>query len=539
MQGLRSSRRSGSIRRPTRERLEGEEGWLALALGVATGIALIDGIAGSTYVLVGFLALPPIVASATTASRPTTVVAAYCLLLALASMFWHSNLSGQYVIWIVGVALAGGLSAWNAMLREELSAGARGGAVLGGLSRRNDAPQEEVGTAERIVEAAVPDLASVAILDLVDSDGAIGAAAVATSDPGLTKRLRRIREGVRINPGGQVPVAEVIRTGERRLYRQMGDAEHRANAVDERHLELLREVRLRSLLIVPLSERGETIGALSLGSLESDDRYGSAEVAFAEELAKRAAAGINNARLHDRQARLSRTLQANLLPPALPRVKGLEIAAGFRPAAGPEEQIGGDFYDVFQRGESSWKAVIGDVCGKGPKAAALTSLMRDTLRASALRGETPSESLTLLNAAILEAGTDRRFCTSAVVRLDLGSPTVLTVSNGGHPPPLLLRKGGVVEEIGPPGTLLGVYDDPELVDTTAELRKGDSVMLYTDGLFEVPPEQGAEVLSVKDLLAQCKGMSAAKTAAAIEARVLEAQGGDPHDDIAILVLRRT
>ena len=511
-----------------------------LAIGIATAIAVIDGVAGSMYVLVGFLALPPIVASATTGARPTAVVAGYCLLLALASILWNATLTGQYVIWIVGVGLAGGLSVWSAMLREQLSAGARGGAVLGGLTSRDDARDEELGAAERLVKAAVPELASVAIVDLVDEDGAIGASAVAATDRGLSKRLKRIRDSLSIDPGGRIPVAQVIRSGERRVYRGMGDAERREMAVNQRHLDFLRDVRPRSLLVVPLQTHGETIGALSLGSLESDNRYGPGEIAFAEELASRAAAGISTARLYERQAKLARTLQANLLPRALPRIKGLEIAAGFRPAARPGAPIGGDFYDVFQLGESSWNAAIGDVCGKGPEAAAVTSLMRDTLRASALRGETPRESLALLNAAILEAGGgDGRFCTSAIVRVDLGSPAVLTVSSGGHPPPLLLRKGGSVEEIGPPGTLLGIYEDPTLADTATKLRKGDLVMLYTDGLFEIPPQYGTQRVSVAEMLAECRGMSAAEAAAAIEERVLEAHGGVPQDDIAILVLRRT
>jgi sigma-B regulation protein RsbU (phosphoserine phosphatase) len=221
------------------------------------------------------------------------------------------------------------------------------------------------------------------------------------------------------------------------------------------------------------------------------------------------------------------------MPGALPKIDGLEIAARFRPVAG---EIGGDFYDLFQIGKDKWEAVIGDACGKGPEAAALTSVMRDTLRAAALRGDRPSETLLLLNAALRDAG-DGGFCTASCMRLEAGSELRLVVCNGGHPPPLILRGGGAVEPIGPSGTLLGVYDDIDLVDTSIALTKGDLVMLYTDGLFDVSANTPGEPDPVKRMLARCKGMGAEETAAAIETAVLERQGGEPQDDIAIVVLR--
>jgi sigma-B regulation protein RsbU (phosphoserine phosphatase) len=181
--------------------------------------------------------------------------------------------------------------------------------------------------------------------------------------------------------------------------------------------------------------------------------------------------------------------------------------------------------------------VIGDVCGKGPEAAALTSVMRDTLRAAALRDDGPSEALSLLNAAILNAG-EGRFCTASCARLELGARTRLTVCNGGHPPPLVLRKEGGVEPIGPPGTLLGIYDDIDFVETSVALKKGDLVMLYTDGLFDVSPGLRSRVEPVEQVLARCKGMSADEVATAIEASAVEGQRGEPQDDMAILVLRR-
>jgi serine phosphatase RsbU (regulator of sigma subunit) len=479
--------------------------------------------------------LPPIIASATTSVRATIFVAGYCVALGLMSIFWHSDLA----LWRTFtrellISLAAVLSVWNAVRREELVAAARGGAMLAGGLTPLDNALEESGVVEDVVRMAVPDLAELAIVDLVGSDGSIGAVAIDAADSRVARKIKRSRRTRRIQPGASQAIAEVVATGERRYYTDMGDPAMREIAIDAGHLEVVREVRPRSTLIVPLQSRGRTIGALTLVSLENDDRYGEGEVAMAEELAQRAAAALTNARLHDEQAHLARALQRALMPGALPKIQGLEVATRFRPVAG---EIGGDFYDLFQLEESSWAAVIGDVCGKGPEAATLTSLMRDTLRASALRGESPSDTLGLLNAAIRETVTDDRFCTAAYARFDLDRAR-LTVCNGGHPPPLVLRKDGSVEAIGPPGTLLGIYEEIELVDTSVTLKKGDLAMLYTDGLFDVAPKPRAAVATpVAEQLASCKGMGAEETAAAIEALAIEGQSGEPQDDIAIVVLR--
>ncbi|MDX6616669.1 MAG: hypothetical protein QOD60_1760 [Solirubrobacterales bacterium] len=497
-------------------------------------IIIVDGVGGNQFVFAGFLILPPIIASATTSVRVTVFVSGYCVALGLMSIFWHSDLA----LWRTFtrellIALAAMLSVWNAVRREELVAEARGGAMLAGGLTPLDNALEESSVVEGVARMAVPELAELAIVDLVGSDGSIGAVAVEAADPRVERKIKRSRRTRRIQRGASQAIAEVVATGEPRYYTDMGDAAMREIAIDAGHLKVVRDVRPRSTLIVPLKNRGRTIGALTLVSLLNDDRFGKGEVAMAEELAQRAAIALANAKLHDEQAHLARALQRALMPGALPMIEGLEIATRFRPVAG---EIGGDFYDLFQLSEHSWAAVIGDVCGKGPEAATLTSLMRDTLRASALRGESPSDTLGLLNAAIREAVSDDRFCTAAYARFDLDRAR-LTVCNGGHPPPLVLRKDGSVEAIGPAGTLLGIYDVIELVDTSVTLKKGDLAMLYTDGLFDVAPKSSSKTAPVAEQLARCKGMGAEETAAAIEASALEGQRGEPQDDIAIVVLR--
>jgi serine phosphatase RsbU (regulator of sigma subunit) len=532
---VRSSGRSGSVRRPAIERPEREDLWALFSVALATLIIVVDGVGGNQFVFAGFLVLPPIIASTTTSVRATILVAGYCVALGLMSVFWHGDLAlWRTFLREILIALAALLSVWNAVRREALVASARGGAMLASGLTPLDNALEESGVGDDVVKMAVPDLAELAIVDLVGSDGSIGAVAVKAADPAITRKITSARRTRRIDRGASQAMAEVIASGEQRHYTHMTDVAMREIAIDDGHLKIIRDVRPRSTLIVPLQARGRTIGTLTLVSLENDDRYGKGEVAMAEEIAARAATALVNARLHDEQAHLARALQRALIPGALPKIEGVEVAASFRPVAG---EIGGDFYDIFQIGPDKWKAVIGDACGKGPEAAALTSVMRDTLRAAALRGDTPSGTLQLLNAAIRDAG-EGRFCTASCVRLEAGSAPRLVVCNGGHPPPLVLRSDGTVEAIGPSGTLLGVYDDIDLIDTSVALKKGDLAMLFTDGLFDVSSKP-ANGETIGAMLARCKGKSAEETVAAIEAAVIERQSGEPQDDIAILAMRLT
>ena len=166
---------------------------------------------------------------------------------------------------------------------------------------------------------------------------------------------------------------------------------------------------------------------------------------------------------------MARTLQGSLLPRELPEIPGVELAARYL-AAGEGNEVGGDFYDCFETGAGDWALVIGDVCGKGAEAAALTALARYTVRAAALQTRSPSAVLAQLNAALLRDRHDYRFCTVLYASLtphEAGVSACLTA--GGHPLPLVLRAGGAVETAGTPGSLLGIVDPPELAEHRLEL----------------------------------------------------------------------
>ncbi len=183
--------------------------------------------------------------------------------------------------------------------------------------------------------------------------------------------------------------------------------------------------------------------------------------------------------------------------------------------------------------------MIGDVCGKGAEAAAITAIARYTLRASVLHNSRPSGVLVELNEALLRQGLDYRFCTvlyASVTPRDNGADVVL--ATGGHPLPLVLRADGTVETAGRPGTLLGVILEPEISEERVRLEAGDSLVLYTDGVVEASPTDEAlapERLAM--LLHAQAGRDAGDIAEAIETAALAVQDGRLRDDVAVVVLR--
>jgi integral membrane sensor domain MASE1/anti-sigma regulatory factor (Ser/Thr protein kinase) len=251
-----------------------------------------------------------------------------------------------------------------------------------------------------------------------------------------------------------------------------------------------------------------------------------------------AAVTFQRRRAERRAQHLAHDLQAELLPPKLPDIPQFEAAGWYR-AGMKGQDVGGDFYDVFNAGPGRWIAVIGDVCGKGPEAASLTALARYTLRAVARQATGPSDALQALNDAILEQRSDRRFMTAVLVQLHPGSPTLgVDLSNGGHPPPLLVRSQGEVEEvIGDGGTLLGIYSDPGLVDQRVELLPGDSLVLFTDGLAERRDPDDDAPGRIREVLRANASLGASETAARLGQLAL-ADGGKHDDDVAVVVLRR-
>ena len=241
------------------------------------------------------------------------------------------------------------------------------------------------------------------------------------------------------------------------------------------------------------------------------------------------------------RAVLAQTLQESLLPPQLPIIPGLQVAARYV-AGGTGAEVLGDFYDVFPSVRGSWGMVVGDVCGKGVPAAKSTALARYTLRAEAHRETRPRLILAALNQALLEWLTDDpRFLTAiyATVRPTAVGATV-RICSGGHPLALVRRADGRVQTFGQPGTLLGILEDPDLYDSRALLRPGDSLVLFTDGVTEARGHVDHDLYGedrLRDVIASLGDMSAARIADTIQQAALAFSGGASSDDTVALVLK--
>lgn len=233
---------------------------------------------------------------------------------------------------------------------------------------------------------------------------------------------------------------------------------------------------------------------------------------------------------------LARTLQQTLIPPTPPAIPDLDVGAVYRPA-GDGEEVGGDFFDVFQISTDDWVVVIGDVCGKGVEAAVVTALVRHSLRALTVQMREPGPVLSGLNDVLLQHETDR-FCSVLVVRLhrEHGSWRA-TVAAGGHPLPLVSRQGGPGEPVGEPGSLIGIMQQPHFHDVRVMLDPGDALVVFTDGVTEARRER--EFFGDERLRAAVgtPAASAAGLAEGILDQVMGFQGSNPRDDIAVVTVR--
>ncbi|MFD3933135.1 SpoIIE family protein phosphatase [Streptomyces sp. NPDC058614] len=291
-------------------------------------------------------------------------------------------------------------------------------------------------------------------------------------------------------------------------------------------------------VVLPLVARNRVIGMLTLGK-PSDEHFRQEILELAEDLSRRAALALDNARLYSERTAISQSLQRSLLPPELPHIDGVEVEVIYR-AAGEGNEVGGDFYDLFPIRDGAYGFAIGDVCGTGPEAAAVTGLARHALRLLAREGFTGPAVLERLNSAILDEGARSRFLTLLYGELwpqEDGS-ALLKVVCAGHPLPLRLRPDGTVEAAAEPQPLLGVMDDLELYEQTITLDPGDVLLCVTDGVTE--RREGTRMLGddgLIDVLTTCTGLTAGAVAARIMRAVERFASDAPSDDMAILAMR--
>jgi PAS domain S-box-containing protein len=393
---------------------------------------------------------------------------------------------------------------------------------------------------QRIARLAVPQIADWCAIDVLDEDGLITRVAVHHSDPqklAVVQELEGDRRPAVDDPGG---IAAVIRSGKPRLYTDIEPEALAADGSERPHREVLQAIGAKAVIIVPLAAPTRTVGAITLVSSESLRRLSEADLSLAVRLGRRAGTTVESARLNTERKRIADTLQAALLPESLPEIPGVSTRALYH-AAGELNDVGGDFYDVCAYGPGRWLLTIGDVLGKGPRAAGVTALARHTIRAAAMLGQTPTGILQTLHEALRLQPAGADMCTACLVTIEPRQGLArLTVTLGGHPPPMLIDGDGEAAQIGRPGTLLGVLEEIKVSEVDAELHPGQTLLLYTDGVVEAGPsgdqlgEQG-----LLELCAEAPGLSVEGLLARIEHAALERTGGQLRDDLALLALRST
>lgn len=402
---------------------------------------------------------------------------------------------------------------------------AQAGDVLGSSMELSD-------TLQQVANLCVPGLSDWCTVSIPNEHAELRAVAVAHSDPRKVALAREAAERYPSSldsPGG---AARVFREAKPEWVNYITDEMLVASAQDEEHLRTLRSLSLGAVLMLPITAGGRSVGVLSLISAESGRRFGDDDIGLAQELARRAGVAVENARLYTERSTIARTLQASLLPDELPVLPDWRSATLYRPH-GDESDVGGDFYQAV-RLKDAWLLMVGDVTGRGAPAAALTAFMRHTLRAAARMSGSAVVALDELNRELVNR-PDLSLCTAVCVVLPDGDGPAEIIS-AGHPLPVLLRDGGA-REVGAFGPMLGAYGDERWKPMPVDVRPGDVLVLYSDGVLDtVGPGGRFEAGRLQRALAGAHG--AQDAVGRLDRALSEFQVGDQEDDIAVLAVER-
>jgi len=335
-------------------------------------------------------------------------------------------------------------------------------------------------TLRNVANLAVPALADWCTVDLIDENLNREHVAIAHRDPARRELAARLRE---LEPDELDPdraIARVMRTGVPELYDKVSDEQLEQSARSDEELRLLRELEMRSVAIVPMRVPNRILGVMMLVTAESRRRLTMDDLALAEQLARRAAVAVENARLHTTLADVAATLQRSLLPDEPPEIAGWEVAALYRPSGAVDRiDVGGDFYELFETDDGLF-ALIGDVTGKGVSAAATTGLMRHGARFASRFEPRPAAILGHLND-VLTHRSGESLCTVLCAQLCDGQ---VVMSSAGHPPAMIVSPAGEIREAPATGPLLGAFADTQWPEQAVAIAPGELILLYTDGVTE-------------------------------------------------------
>jgi PAS domain S-box-containing protein len=400
--------------------------------------------------------------------------------------------------------------------------------------------QGEVAALQRLAEAVVPVLGDWSIVSLAGEDGRVRDAGSWHRDPALRARVARYAELRLVSIRPDAPIARALTSGRTLTVGDVGVAVGRTLPPGEVS-DVFWALDPRTAVTLPMVARGRTLGALSLYRSAGRPAADEDDVAAAQEVAARVALALDNARLYEQQRRLAEGLQRSLLS-APPAPDAAEIVVRYRPAVEVAE-VGGDWYDAFVQPSGTTMLVIGDVVGHDTEAAAAMGQLRGLLRGIAYRdGVGPAQVLSDLDAAVRGLGM-HTMATAAVARVEQtpeqrdAGLTTLRWSNAGHPPPLVLHTDGRVEELAAerPDLMLGVDPAAPRAESVLTVRRGATLLLYTDGLVEgrdLPLDEG--IGRLRDALAELGDQPLDRLCDAVIERLRPER---LQDDIALVAIR--
>lgn len=382
-------------------------------------------------------------------------------------------------------------------------------------------------TLRQVARMAVPGFADWCAVSIPREDGSLDQVAIAHVDPERIRFAEEIRE--RYPTRLEDPGPQMVLEAGRAILIELTDELIRESAKDEEHYRLIQAVGMRSAIAAPMFSGGELLGIIYFITSDTGRWLTEDDLGVAEELARRAKVAILKARLFEERSSAARTLEHALRPPPLPEIPGWRLATMYEPASAGG-LVGGDFYDAFPVGDE-WMVVIGDVVGRGVEAAGLTAMARYTLRtAGAMTGD-PLAALDHLNRWLLER---EDMCTAAVAVLGRGGSVRLC--SGGHPPPFVVSDGAVTPWVAQ-GSMLGAFEETVWDVEERVVGAGEHLVLYTDGLFELPGRDGR---LGEDRLRDTFAAVPSPDQAVERARAVlhEFAGGTFSDDMALVVLQR-
>lgn len=381
---------------------------------------------------------------------------------------------------------------------------------------------------DRVATVCAARFADWVAIDVVQEDGSLRNVIVKHANPKKLHSISQLRAYPPATDETRGPHA-VVRTGKSELYPEVTDEVLAGGARDERHLELLRSLGMRSAMIVPLIARERVIGTLTLVDADSGRRYTEKDLSVAEVLAVRTALAYQNALHFARESRVADTLQRASLPSELPQLPGLRINATYVPGA-TESEIGGDWYDAFLLPDGKVGFTIGDVAGKGLRAAVSMGVVRQALRYATLDGLSPSTVLRRVNRHLYLEGTG--MVTAVIATLDLATDR-LVYAAAGHPAAFVALASGGVERITTTGLPLGLFSQNTYTEVERQLETGDLLVLYTDGLVENERDIETGERDLEAAVAAESRNTSPNPALAILHRMI---AGTPKDDVAILTI---